>query len=312
MTKDLKETRELFDAIMLTQASSGGASGGSADMLQQIVEDISGKLPANYDLEAVQALFPVTYLESMNTVLAQELIRFNRLISIVRSSLNSLKKAIKGLVVMDAELETLASALTLGARPGLWMKRSYPSLKPLGSYVTDMLRRLAFFQKWIDDVKAPPTFWVSGFFFTQAFLTGSMQNYARRNQIAIDRLGFQYEVLRSLPAGETRAAPSEGVHVHGLFLEGARFNEQTGLLAESEPKVLFVSLPPMWLRPQRLDDIAEFPHYQCPLYKTSERKGTLSTTGHSTNFVMFLKLPSDRPAAHWIRRGLAALCQLDD
>ena len=154
----MKETRELFDAIMLTQASSGSASGGDADMLQQIVEDIASKLPGDYDLEAVQALFPVTYLESMNTVLAQELIRFNRLISIVRSSLNSLKKAIKGLVVMDAELETLAGALTLGNRPTLWMKRSYPSLKPLGSYVTDMLRRLAFFQKWIDDVKAPPTF----------------------------------------------------------------------------------------------------------------------------------------------------------
>jgi len=66
----LKETRELFDAIMLTQASSGSASGGDADMLQQIVEDITSKLPGDYDLEAVQALFPVTYLESMNTVLA--------------------------------------------------------------------------------------------------------------------------------------------------------------------------------------------------------------------------------------------------
>ena len=55
---------------MLTQASSGSASGGDADMLQQIVEDITSKLPGDYDLEAVQALFPVTYLESMNTVLA--------------------------------------------------------------------------------------------------------------------------------------------------------------------------------------------------------------------------------------------------
>ena len=65
----------------------------------------------------------------------------------VRSSLNSLKKAIKGLVVMDAELETLASALTLGARPGLWMKRSYPSLKPLAGYVDDLLARLAFLRE---------------------------------------------------------------------------------------------------------------------------------------------------------------------
>ena len=314
ITKDLKETRELFEATLSTQATAtGGGAGGSSqdELLQRIAEDISAKLPAEYDVDAAQAQFPVTYLESMNTVLVQELIRFNRLTAIVRTSLGQIQKAIKGVVVMSADLEALGQALLLGARPAMWMKRSYPSLKPLGAYVTDLLTRLAFFSSWLEK-GAPQEFWLPGFFFTQAFLTGSMQNYARRNQIAIDRLGFQYEVLRSLPAGETRAAPSEGVHVHGLFLEGARFNEQTGLLAESEPKVLFVSLPPMWLRPQRLDDIAEFPHYNCPLYKTSERKGTLSTTGHSTNFVMFLKLPSDRPAAHWIRRGLAALCQLDD
>ena len=315
ITKDLKETRELFEATLSTQATSGGggAGGGSQDeLLQKIAEDIAAKLPAEYDVDAAQAQYPVSYLESMNTVLVQELIRFNRLTAVVRTSLAQIQKAIKGLVVMNADLEALGQALLQGARPALWMKRSYPSLKPLGSYVSDLLARLAFFSAWLEK-GAPDEFWLPGFFFTQAFLTGSMQNYARRNEIAIDQLGFEYECLKALPPGEGyRDAPAEGVHVHGIFLEGARFSERAGLLAESEPKVLFVPMPTMWLRPQRLADIADWPNYQCPLYKTSERKGTLSTTGHSTNFVMFLKLPSDQPVAHWVRRGVAALCQLDD
>ena len=83
-------------------------------------------------------------------------------------------------------------------------------------------------------------------------------------------------------------------------------------LDESESKVLFTALPLMWLRPQKVSEIVERQHYNCPLYKTSDRRGVLATTGHSSNFVMYLKLPSDRPESHWVQRGVAALCQLDD
>jgi dynein heavy chain len=50
--------------------------------------------------------------------------------------------------------------------------------------------------------------------------------------------------------------------------------------------------------------------YKCPLYKVVSRAGTLSTTGHSTNFVMYLDLPSKVPSEDWIMTGVACFLAL--
>jgi dynein heavy chain len=50
--------------------------------------------------------------------------------------------------------------------------------------------------------------------------------------------------------------------------------------------------------------------YNCPLYKVESRRGTLSTTGHSTNFVMYIELASKEIEDLWIRGGVAAFLSL--
>lgn len=47
-------------------------------MVEELAEDILSKLPPNFDIQDVINRYPVKYEESMNTVLRQEIIRFNR------------------------------------------------------------------------------------------------------------------------------------------------------------------------------------------------------------------------------------------
>lgn len=106
--------------------------------------------------------------------------------------------------------------------------------------------------------------------------------------------------------------PENGIFVFGTWLEGCKWNNKTRMLDESDPKILYTQCPMVWFKPSKKSEMRNFPHYECPLYKTSERRGTLMTTGHSTNFVLLMRLPSDKPASHWIKRGVAQLCGLDD
>ena len=75
----------------------------------------------------------------------------------------------------------------------LFCSQAYPSLKPLAAWVLDLVERMQFIQDWIDN-GIPAIFWISGFFFPQAFLTGTLQNYARKKVISIDTISFGFSV----------------------------------------------------------------------------------------------------------------------
>ncbi|XP_072203968.1 dynein axonemal heavy chain 1 [Excalfactoria chinensis] len=305
-----KETFALLGAILQLQPktiTSGGCS--REELVEETANEILAKLPDPMDLQEVVCKYPLLYEESMNTVLVQEVIRYNNLLEVIAQTLKDLLKALKGLVVMSSQLELMADSLYNNSVPTLWNNKAYPSLKPLASWVNDLVQRVEFLQKWISH-GIPPVFWISGFFFPQAFLTGTLQNFARRSVISIDNISFSFEVMKESPS-ELSRPPSEGCYIYGLFLEGARWDTSAFQLAESRPKELYSEMAVIWLLPVANRKPPDAGVYLCPIYKTLTRAGTLSTTGHSTNYVIAVEIPTDKPEKHWIKRGTALICALD-
>lgn len=210
----------------------------------------------------------------------------------------------------------------------------------------------------------------------------------------IDTVAFDFIASDHLSIESIKQAPVDGCYIRGLSLEGARWDYQNHVLAESRPKELYTDLPIMWLRPVQFRVPPKDGFYNCPVYKTllragiypiliiqtfiiwdhehsyfqlkfpnyilfnelninahrigsgsgyagfyyglgfpiwwwkmevleleirldihmvclisrilnfADDAGTLSTTGHSTNFVMYMELPSDQLQSKWINRGV--------
>ena len=77
----------------------------------EISIDLESKTPPPFDLEMVIEKYPTEYTESMNTVLTQEVIRYNKLLNVMIEMLANVQKAIKGEVVMSDDLDKMAASL---------------------------------------------------------------------------------------------------------------------------------------------------------------------------------------------------------
>ena len=108
------------------------------------------------------------------------------------------------------------------------------------SYVEDLGRRIKMFKDWVDKGQ-PRVYWVSGFFFTQSFFTGVLQDYARNTKMSIDLLDFKHYVMdQDFVESQCK---SVGCYTYGLYLEAATWDSQKKCLSESIPKKVFFDMP---------------------------------------------------------------------
>jgi len=328
ITCAINEVVEIFGIIVSLQPRTSNVGGASReDQIGDIAKVLEEQMLPPWDEEKVRLAFPISYDESMNTILGQEVAKYNRLVKKVNESLGLLQLALKGLVVLSAELEKMGNTLFDQQVPANWEAVGYPSLKPLHAWFEDFLRRTkGFIGKWIDE-GIPAAYWVSGFFFPQGFLTAILQNFARSHKMPIDTVSFSYKFLDEEPADLYK--PDAGAYTYGLFFEGARWDRDAHAITDPRPKELFAPVPVIHNVPVQFRETPQSGIYRCPIYKILSRRGVLSTTGHSTNFVLWLEVPSSQPTIfrsslvsetnsqvqfcdneHWVKGGVAAFCAL--
>ena len=80
---------------------------------------------------------------------------------------------------------------------------------------------------WMEE--RPKSYWLSCFFFPQGFLTAVKQTFARKTKTPIDTIEF-FTNLQTFYKENVSFTPEHGVIIHGLFLEGCRWDMKTMML----------------------------------------------------------------------------------
>jgi len=318
ITFQLQETTMIMEQILALQPRVGGGTEEGAKSPEEKVDDMAAifedEMPVTMDHErGAQGMFEVLEngaMRSLDTVLLQEMDRFNKLIKTMTSSLKELRKAIKGLVVMSADLEAMLMSFQNNQVPGIWTKVAYPCLKPLASWIKDFQRRITFFTDWCEKGQ-PTSFWLPGFYYPQGFMTGALQTHARKLQLPIDTLNFAF-IVKNLEAPEDVSdAPEDGVYISGLYLEAARWDRRQKKLKPSNAGEMMSLMPIVHFQPVQ-NYVANEADYQAPLYKTNLRAGVLNTTGQSTNYILDVGLTTDEQPRHWVLMATALVCMSND
>ena len=267
LTFRLKESLEMIAVLIDTQPKdSGGGSGKSREeeVKEKIEKELLPQLPPDFIILDVRERLkhlkgprgigdPETV--PLNIFLRQEIDRFQMILTIVRTSMQNMIDAIEGTIIMTPDIVD-----SIGAVHDFRVPRKF-QFDPTGAEISWMTPSLAGWIKglldrhyqlnnWISKER-PPSYWLTGFFNPQGFLTAMKQEVTRiKKTWALDAVEYTTDVIKEVIQGDDGriegkaiTPPAEGVYIHGLYLEGAGWNRTERRLEDSNPKELFYQFP---------------------------------------------------------------------
>jgi len=299
------DTKTILSSLVSVMPRTSGGAGGkdTESIVITVLDDLMATVPKEWNLENIMKA-KADDPSALHVVLFQEIERYNVLLKRLHHECAETKKGIQGLVVMSSELDNIFNAVAEGKIPPVWTK-TYPSVKPLGAWMRDLVQRVEEMNLWIQGTY-PKCFWLSGFTYPTAFLTAVLQTTARRNTIPIDTLSWDFTII-NLDESELTQAPKEGVYVKGIYLEGAGWDFENACLMEPEPQELIVPIPIIHFKPVENKKKTGRGIYSSPLYMYPVRTGTRERPSFMIN--VELKSGAADPEL-WIKRGAALLLSL--
>ncbi|EFN60095.1 hypothetical protein CHLNCDRAFT_133411 [Chlorella variabilis] len=286
-------------------AAAGGAAAGGEAAVRASLADLLGRLPAPLGLVDIEARV------KEKTPFVVEAERMNGLLGEMRRSLEELQLGLDGALNMSPAMEQLGAALGAGRVPPSWMacmSTRVQEVYALPAWYADVLQRHAQLVGWTGGAVSPPrSIWLPGLFNPKACLTAVMQQFARQRRLPLDDVRFVVEVTGKQPEALSEAAPDGGMYIHGLTLEGARWDAQDDCLRDSLPNQLRQALPVLLVRPLTAQAhqaaLAAGNLYLCPVYANGQRANVYSP------LVSTFTLKTREPPSKWVLASTTLLLQ---
>uniref|UniRef100_A0A2K6TF76 Dynein axonemal heavy chain 11 n=1 Tax=Saimiri boliviensis boliviensis TaxID=39432 RepID=A0A2K6TF76_SAIBB len=280
----------LFRTLLEMQprnALGGDELGQSTEeKVKNVLDDILEKLPEEFNMAEIMQ--KNSNRSPYVLVCFQECERMNILIREIRLSLEQLDLSLKGELALSPAVEAQQFALSYDTVPDTWSKLAYPSTYSLARCLLVVPGNLTYnvFTLLI----------LLHFCFVAKAI---MQTMARKNEWPLDKTCLTVDVTKKTKE-DYGHPPREGAYLHGLFMEGARWDTQSGTIVEARLKELTCPMPVLFAKATLVDRQETRQTYECPVYRTKWR---------GPSYIWTFRLKSKEKTAKWVLAGVALLLE---
>ncbi|XP_026191394.1 dynein beta chain, ciliary [Cyclospora cayetanensis] len=189
-----QQCEDLFNTLMEsegaggnpTTSKGGGNESESEPLCKEILEEFGD---ARFDVEDISQAIPDEEKGPYQHVFLQECQCMNVLLKELNKSLVEVEMGFKGELTFSASMERLVNDIRMNRVPASWMKVSFASCRPLGSWIADVKLRYEHLTEWTKDPSSTPKVVnLSRLFNPQSFLTAIKEVCSQQHHLELNKL----------------------------------------------------------------------------------------------------------------------------